>query len=262
MIRRLSILLATVLILGYAGVAAASGFDITFDGYCDGLHMEIPSIGDPSDAYTIDGERTGCDSAAIFGSGKGKSPGHGSQYVVLTDQTIHTVVSKDHTWVHYALDGDQIFVLNSGTWSDGTPPPAKKGVSSSSTHGTGAAKIGPLKGHNLSLTFDGYCDGMELFNPSVGIPTTKKSVDGSATGCLTQGVMGSRTKIAGQRGTYVITTSVVVNDITYSLQYDVFPDHTWSLFSVLSGNAISLLNSGTWSTATNAKTGARPSFQP
>lgn len=96
------------------GPKSAFSKDISFDGYCDGEHLNLPgSAGAPG----VDGTQTGCDSNPLIGA-------RGAGIVGMWDYTggFFFAVQTDHTFVIYndCGDGTECFV-NSGTWSFGTP---------------------------------------------------------------------------------------------------------------------------------------------
>src|SRR5439155_2970701 len=92
------------------------------------------------------------------------------------------------------------------------------------------------------ISLDGYCDGMHLVSPSAGLGT-RGTVDGNRTGCASDGLMGSKSKINNMRGTYVVSFFA---DLFVWIQAAIFPDQTWIQFAV-SDYQIYILNSGTWS---------------
>jgi hypothetical protein len=94
--------LGALLILASGGTASAAGVDTRFDGYCDGLHLEVPSAGLGAD-FTVDGYQTGCVSGGVFGTAKGESVGAGAQFVTIPEFETHTIINKNATWVHYGL---------------------------------------------------------------------------------------------------------------------------------------------------------------
>jgi hypothetical protein len=192
----------------------------------------------------VDGDLTGCSTGGVFGSAKPNRYGKygvtkGSEYLTVAPYGTHTVVNKNHTWVHYGLNGNLIVVLNSGTWTAGMPI-AKTGASSFTAR-TGATKPLGVTG-SKDIAFDGYCDGMHLISPSAGL-ATKGTVDGNRTGCSADALMGSKAAIGGAKGTYAVS---VFADGSAWLQYVIAPNHTWALFLV-NGDQIALGNSGTWS---------------
>src|SRR3989442_1039910 len=109
-----------------ASATPQTSYDIVFDGYCDGLHLNIPSIGLPSTEFSIDGDQTGCVSGPVIGLAKHDLKGrygvtNGREFLTIPGFGTHTVINRNYTWFHYALNGDLIYVLNSGTWSLGIP---------------------------------------------------------------------------------------------------------------------------------------------
>jgi hypothetical protein len=254
---------AAALVLAFASVGAASaapqtGYDITFDGYCDGLHLNIPSVGLPGTAYSVDGDQIGCASGGVFGTAKASANGHygvekGTEFVTIPGFSTHTFIDSNHKWVHYGLDGNKIYVLNKGTWSLGTPDAGSGVPSSSPRPGLAGSTAGPRDG-TKDIIFDGYCDGMELIAPSAGLGVPR-TVDGNRTGCSSDALMGSKSLIDGQEATYLV--SFFADGVTW-IQTAVFPDHTWIHYSV-SGDQIYLLNSGTWSRGNPIAGGGRPS---
>ena len=85
------------------------------------MHLVSPSagLGTPG---TVDGNRTGCASEGLIGA---KTKIHGQGAFAVTFDTggtwIQTAIFVDHTWIHYAIQGDLIYINNTGTWSYGTP---------------------------------------------------------------------------------------------------------------------------------------------
>lgn len=101
--------------------APSASYDISFDGYCDGLHINWPSLG-LGTSDTVDGNHTGCIGGPLFGTQSTAGP---NGLHITTNYggccLYHFLIKPDHHWVIYALNGDSIFVINSGTWSFGTP---------------------------------------------------------------------------------------------------------------------------------------------
>ncbi len=238
------------LTVAYAATPATStSYDIAFDGYCDGLHLNIPSVGMPGFARSVDGDQIGCDSGGLFGQARpdGATGQYGvdagSEFVTLPGFSSFTVVRPDHTWVHYyAANGNQIEVLNSGTWSLGTPQASQLSTTRSSWDRAGTRSTAPQKLTKATeISFDGYCDGMHLVSPSVGLGTAG-TVDGYRTGCASEGLIGAKTKIGkSSRKAYVVQ----FDEGGTWIQTTVFKNHTWVHFSI-SGDTIYLLASGTW----------------
>jgi hypothetical protein len=102
-----------------------SGYDISFDGYCDGMHLYNPSLGLGA-AGTVDGYHTGCVTGG-FGGTTSKKPnalhlsdtyGDAGAYPLLAWR-----INANNTFSLYAEDTGVIVLVNSGTWSFGPPPP-------------------------------------------------------------------------------------------------------------------------------------------
>jgi hypothetical protein len=126
----LRVSLVLVLCLAFAGVSAAAKYDsffvegsgqhcITYDGYCDGICYSVYAGG------SADGYQTGCISGALFGTVGGRAL-HASyacdaQFGCDVEGPIHTIVRNDGTWAHYIITGGAVSLLNSGTWTPGTP---------------------------------------------------------------------------------------------------------------------------------------------
>jgi len=90
------------------------------------------TIETPSVEPTLDGYRTGCATEGLIGAktrlGQSTTPTRVAQFNTA-GVWIQTSILSDHTWVHYSISGDTIYVLNSGTWSAG-PPALRAGGSS------------------------------------------------------------------------------------------------------------------------------------
>ncbi len=124
--------LSAMMMIGQNAFAQAGStpcFDITYDGYCDGASFCVnPKSG------TSSGVQTGCETGdmlgtvgQIWGQGTGVTMGYTStaDYADLV-----TVIRQDGTWIHYGNDGSGIYVVNSGTWSAGSPALTAGGESS------------------------------------------------------------------------------------------------------------------------------------
>jgi hypothetical protein len=234
-----------------AGSGVQASYDIAFDGYCDGLHLAIPSTGLGA-VGTLDGSQTGCVSDSAFGRATPNKRGKYGvtkgtefvQYATPAAFAYFTVVRNDLTWTHYILGpGNTETVLNSGTWHLGTPA-AARGVPSASAAAkaaVGAASVAPQL--RADIVFDGYCDGLSLRTPSAGLHT-KGTLDGVSTGCYAEGVIGASATVAGTSNWMV---GVIRGGVSY--QYWVLGDFTWVVYGT-AGGVITVVNSGTWSYGT------------
>ena len=92
--------------------------DLQFDGYCDGMHLVNPSagLGTPT---SVDGYRTGCASESLIGATATVNNQAGT-YVVTFNVGfwVQTAIFPNHYWIHYSNNGNSIYVLNFGTWSN------------------------------------------------------------------------------------------------------------------------------------------------
>jgi hypothetical protein len=238
-----------------ASAAPAVAQDISFDGYCDGLHVNIPSAG-LGTTGTLDGTETGCYSSGAFGTASPNKLGRfgvtkGNEYVQYEDAVGHpwlTVIKKNHTWTHYILDGlGHLAVLNSGTWSLGTPVRQAGRVGSASGAARPQVSAPQSVDVRIDIVFDGYCDGMRLKIPSTGLGTAG-TIDGRRTGCESAPIMGAVAKVNGLR-------DWVVDDVNGPFQFGIFEDGTFVIY-VGSGGLESVLNAGTWSYGTPVARGA------
>jgi hypothetical protein len=127
-LRLFSVVLVILLLLSLAGFAGAQDtspatvrtWDISFDGYCDGLNVTFDNatgIAYGSTAATC-ASCPGTDPVAgtaghIAGQGQGLTLSYQS-YFGAYPMWFYSVIRKDHTWTLYNFDGT---VFNSGTWS-------------------------------------------------------------------------------------------------------------------------------------------------
>src|SRR6266508_3992710 len=124
--KRIGIILGLVsaMILALSQLAAAAPnntLDITFDGYCDGMHLNFPSagVGLPG---TVDGDHTGCVTGGFEGTSSSRPKGfHISTTYGGAVALFHIRVNANRTWAIYGISGDLITFVNSGTWSPGPP---------------------------------------------------------------------------------------------------------------------------------------------
>jgi hypothetical protein len=226
--------------------AGASTTNISLDGYCDGMSLNIPSIGYGT-TDTTDGYRTGCESAALFGVNRPNLSNvygvrKGTEYLTSLDGYFWQISRKGHTWTVFGYNGNQIYVVNSGTWSLGAPAADAVRASSVATGARSAAAVQPYAARDIS--FDGYCDGLHIVTPSAGL-ATKTTIDGYSINwdCVGSNgpMIGARTTIDGYTKTFV--ASVSENGTFY--QFIIFPNNHWVLLGS-DGSQIVLVNSGTW----------------
>lgn len=86
--------------------------DISFDGYCDGMHLTINHS-----SGLVTGNATGCLSDPAFGVAGGLSK-NGAGVAVLSQSYLWTIDDNGKNWVIYSDSG---VVINSGTYSVGVP---------------------------------------------------------------------------------------------------------------------------------------------
>jgi hypothetical protein len=215
-----------------ASAAPTTGYDIMFDGYCDGMHLEHPSLGLGTSA-TIDGHHTGCVSGGVFGT---TSQNPAASHITTNYGgccLYEYFVKANGTWTLYAESGNEIFQQNSGTWSFGTP--VGVGPASASVHHIVRPDAGPI----YNISFDGYCDGLHLVYPSAGEGTTV-TVDGYHTGCISGGLFGTASQVSEAAH---ITTNYGGCCLYHFL---VNVDRTWTIYAI-NGDLIFVINAGTWS---------------
>lgn len=92
--------------------------DVSYDGYCDGEHINVP--GDAG-APGADGYQTGCVGNPLIGA----RHGNGAAMWSYLDGLLWYNMT-DGTWVIYGDGGGYEIYINSGTWSFGTPAPQHK----------------------------------------------------------------------------------------------------------------------------------------
>ncbi len=229
--------------------------EISFDGFCDGMAINIPSAG-VGTRSTVDGPTTGCEMTAFFGQTGPRDArparidnlsgvARGTAYITNPTYSLMYVVHPDQTFKIYGLDGDMIGELLSGTWSYGPPalagPSAKSTAEAAGEAVSGSPRTAKVSVPTLELTFDGFCDGMKLVSPSVGTGV-KGTVDGTTLGCESSGLFGALTKIDGQKRTYVVEW---INSVGTVIQSAIYPDHTYIHYAQ-DGTTITIAGSGTW----------------
>ncbi len=232
---------AMLLAVSQLAVAAPSTtIDISFDGYCDGLHMNIPSLG-LGTSGTVDGDHTGCVSGGFEGTTSSNPKGAHitTEYGGVVEPLLHILVMANHTWTIYGISGDLITFVNSGTWSPGSPR-ATSGVPAGLAR---TARPISAPSTSLDITFDGYCDGLHLNIPSLGLGTPG-TVDGDHTGCIRGGFVGTTSSKPSPAGARLSTD--YGGAVPTLLHIVVFANHTWVIYGI-SGDLQYLVNSGTWS---------------
>lgn len=232
----LGLALAMTLAFGQPIASAGLGGDIVFDGYCDGMHINIPSSG-LGTVGTLDGNHTGCISGFFVGTTSARSEASRiSTTYGGAAPAIHYVVRGNHNWVAYDASGTSLVQLNSGTWSFGTPPPNGRASASS-----GARTAVPHTG-GTDIHLDGYCDGFHLNIPSIGTGTAG-TVDGNHTGCVTGGFGGTTSK--RPNAVHLSTTYGGLGAYPL-LAWRIRANGNWAAYAEV-GGVIVLVNSGTWS---------------
>lgn len=245
----LGLVFAMVLALSQIATAApATTYDIKFDGYCDGLQLNIPSVG--LGGATVDGHQTGCVSGGVIGT---KSTVPNAAHLITYQGTLHTQVNSNHTWVHYGKNGNLITLVNSGTWSFGPP----RGTGSPASNRGGGARAVSAPATTYQIHLDGYCDGMDLNIPSMGLGTPD-TVDGSHTGCIVDGLWG--TKSSNPNAAHITTN--YAGFWPQGIRFLINANHTWTIYYDTTGTGvIGVLNSGTWSFGP-PRGGGRPAALP
>lgn len=106
----------------------ALSIDISFDGFCDGEHLNVPgSAGAPG----VDGMETGCQTNPLIGAKTAGSVG-AWDYV----DGLFYLVNSDRSWILYVDCGDGTeCYANSGTWSFGAPAAPARSRTLTSTGG-------------------------------------------------------------------------------------------------------------------------------
>jgi hypothetical protein len=134
-------LVAAMLALGTTSAFAAK-YDISFDGYCDGMNLKVTS-----GVYVV-GQSTGCLAGdvneGIIGTVKNAPPEAGTKANVLVvsstnfgDGVAATYVINltAQTWAnYYTTDGVTQTLLYTGTFSYGEPAAVIAGAKSSAAH--------------------------------------------------------------------------------------------------------------------------------
>jgi hypothetical protein len=116
--KALVVLTIVLVALSFGQAAQALVIDVMFDGYCDGMHLNIIS-----GTGLVDGNRIGdCLPALDPLTGTvGNVITQGTAVTVHFDNGIQDfimVVRQNGTWTLYTNDGGGIYVFNQGTWSN------------------------------------------------------------------------------------------------------------------------------------------------
>ncbi|MGH8427351.1 MAG: hypothetical protein ACRES7_05120 [Gammaproteobacteria bacterium] len=220
---------------------------ITFDGYCDGMTITIPgSAGAPGAQGAHIGSCLGY-TANVYGVAGSKGVG----FADLGDEQggappLYWVIGANHTWIIYDDCGfGNECVLNSGTWSYGTPDaPAKGGARPSTSPAAGlfggqragfaGARQLPGPKTLFNIHFAGFCDGEYLHVPGdAGSP----GADGVQTGSCTSGdaLIGAFEGNVGGMWDYTDNFVYVINT-----------DQSWIIYTDCGDGTECYVNSGTW----------------
>ena len=112
--KALVVLTIVLVALSFSQVSEALLIDVMFDGYCDGMSLNIiPGTG------LVDGARIGCASDILTGT-VGNVIAQGTAVTVHFDNGVSdfiAVVRQNGTWSLYLNDGGGIYEFNAGTWS-------------------------------------------------------------------------------------------------------------------------------------------------
>jgi hypothetical protein len=250
---RLFVITASLMLVAIPNLTAAAApladYDIAFDNHCDGMHLTIPRFSDIR--YTVIGDRTGCSSGRLYGVARPDTNGkygvaRGNEFVADETGTPLTVIRNDHTWTTYELveDGTTIYVLDSGTWSRGTPG-VRGSASTTAANARNRSPIGQYAGAaTIHIRMDGFDDqDLWLNNPSAGLGT-ENTIDGSTYCCNNKGwagLIGVKARIANQADTFIVAYHMRWFESGWIAMVVFFPDYTWIEFD-LAG----VVGSGTW----------------
>ncbi|MBI3802022.1 MAG: hypothetical protein HY268_34265 [Deltaproteobacteria bacterium] len=120
-----SVALALTFVVGATRASADNlpgTFDLEFDGYCDGMHLETltTKIQKSATGWLVQGSRTGCASEDIVGV----NVTHKNLDVNFAEwgTSYLFIIRVNHTWSIYINTGDGAELLNAGTWSFGSFP--------------------------------------------------------------------------------------------------------------------------------------------
>lgn len=130
--RKVSLLAAVLMLalltgsaLAFPRPASADGLediisiDIVFDGYCDGMHLDIDQ-----ETRVVTAMRTGSCIPPSPLSGRVRQ---GQARMVDDTYGLYVIIDRNGTWFYYDFNGN---LVNSGTWSQGVPSGADAGKAS------------------------------------------------------------------------------------------------------------------------------------
>lgn len=241
-------------------------YHIVFDGFCDGMTITKPgSAGAPGVEAVHTGDPDTCIANTPLFGGAGNGVGLADAATGTNSNNVYYAIRANRTWVAFiSCDTGEECVLNSGTWSFGTPEPsAKTGLPSSRTiglfapvgNGVPSEKQHSQPHYSVDISFDTYCDGEHLNLPGSG---GNPGVDGTATGCSSAPLIGARGVID--------LAAVGMWDYTNGFFYVVENDHTFVIYNDCGDGTECFVNSGTWSFGTppalqTERTAVRSSLQ-
>jgi hypothetical protein len=93
-------------------IAANKNVNISFDGYCDGMHLLVNQT-----TGLVTGEATGCLDQPVFGTVGGLAR-IGTGVTILSDGFLYVIDDSPTNWRVYRSDG---LLWNKGTYSTGKP---------------------------------------------------------------------------------------------------------------------------------------------
>ena len=128
--KALVVLTIVLVALSFSQVSEALVIDVMFDGYIDGMHLNIIA-----GTGLVDGNRIGdgVDPDILTGT-VGNVIAQGTAVTVHFDNgssDFVSVVNQNGTWAHYTNTGGGITLFNSGTWSNALAADAAAGGAAS-----------------------------------------------------------------------------------------------------------------------------------
>ena len=123
--KALVVLTIVLVALSFSQAASALVIDVMFDGFCDGMSLNIIS-----GTGLVDGARIGCATDPILGS-VGNVIAQGTAVTVTVGGVAVPgfifIINQNGTWANYTNDGGGIALFNSGTWSNALAADAAAG---------------------------------------------------------------------------------------------------------------------------------------